>query len=182
MKINELIDRYKTDEFFLTDKDFMNKISVTSYIPIQEKRMIVRDILDKCMDDHDGFVTIDEVDKEIYLTLIMLREYHGLEISDDYDSMVAEYDTLAKSGVLEWLRTDVRDKQVLQDIMYQEQHAILARNSMGAQVAKVANALVGAIEGITNKFEGAINGLDVNKIIPDGVDVKQLMEFVSKYK
>lgn len=172
MKINEFIEKN-----FNTQEEF-EAILARKYIPIQEKRMIARDILDRCIDDTDGFITFDEIDKSIYFVTHALSAYYDLEFSSDYEELVIEYDALCECKyknehpMLEVLTILIGDDlKKLKKVVDKEQTAILSRNSVEAQVAKVANSLA-----------EAINNFDVSKIIPAGTDLNKMMETLNKLK
>lgn len=171
MKIREFIEKdFNTQEEFET-------ILVRKYIPIQEKRMIARDILDRCIDDTDGFITFDEIDKGIYCVTQALSAYCDLEFNSDYEALISEYDALCEYKYKnEYPVLDVftiligDDLKKLKKVIDKEQDAILKRNCIEAQVAKVANALVSTVDE-----------LDVNKIVPDGTNMLEILEMLKKF-
>ena len=168
MKINEFLSN-------VNDKN-VSKIEemvvVRKYVPIQEKRMVARDILDKCVDDVYGHIVVDEVDVSILFKVAQIKAYTCLEFSEDYDEMIEEYDALCKDKWFyffdELIGKDVTEFRV---VMEREKDAMLSVNSIEAQVAKVAYSLV-----------EAINNFDASKIIPEGTDLNQIMETLNKLK
>ena len=179
MKIREFVENAK-DKFIGNVEEM---VLVNKYIPVQKKRILARDILDRCVDDADGFIVVDKFDKEIYFTVAALSEYTCLEFSNDYDTILEEYDALCSAGYLDMLIEMIGlDFYRFEEVFRKEKDAILSRNSVEAQVAKVANSLVEAIDGLAEKLNGAIGDFDVSKIIPEGTNVTQIMDLFNKYK
>ena len=179
MKINEFIEKAngKTatgiDEMVITRK----------YVPIQEKRMIARDVLDRCVDDTDGFITIEQFDKDIYFTIASISAYTNLEFSTDYETLIEEYDALAKDSWFVILPELVGgDITVLWETLVDEEKMLLSRNSIEAQVAKVVDGLLNAIDRISTKFENSIGDIDISKVIPEGTNLNEIMSMLNKLK
>lgn len=180
MKINEFFDNIKK----CNSIEEMEEMSVVrKYIPIQEKRMIARDILDRCVNDIDGFIVIDDVDKSIYFTIKSIAAYTKLEFSEDYEEAIEEYDTIIKCYWLKRFHDFIgADIEVFWNVLLDEEKMILAGNSVEAQVAKVANSLVNAVDRISIKFENSIKDIDISKVIPEGTSFNELMEMLNKLK
>ena len=180
MKIKEFIKNTNINEVTLsTDENIVS----SKYIPVEKKRAIARDILDRCIDDMNGFVTVNEIDREIYFTVSALEGYTVLEFSSDYASIVEEYDALYESGWLDVIPDLIgKDIKTLIEVLDHEEKTLLSRNSIEAQVANVANSLVRAIDGLSEKLEGVVGDFDMKKFIPEGTDVTELLDFISKLK
>lgn len=177
MKINEFIENSNGK----SGNELEAMVLVRNYVPIQEKRMICRDVLDRCVDDSDGYVTIDHFDKTIYFTTAILKAYTNIEFSEDYNSCIEEYDALCKDNWIKVLFVMIGDDiKRFEKVFKNEKSAMLERNSVEAQVAKVVNGLVGAIDALSGKLESSLDGANFN--LPEGVDFTELMDLFKKYK
>lgn len=173
MKVNEIFNQ---DGSFATDIFDFNK-----YIPINQKRILVNNVLMLCAENVNDFVKIDEFKKEIYFMTGALKEYANLEFSSDFDSMVEEYDMLCSSGCLAAL-TEEEDYKRLCALMEKEEKALLLQNSVEAQVAKVANSLIETIDQLSEKLEGSLGGINLGEILPEGTDITGLLNMIDLLK
>ena len=173
MKINEFIEKYNG-----VDK-ISDVIKIKRYISLNKKRMIARDAIDRNMSDIDGFITIDNIGADVSFVMNLIPLYTGLEVIDE----IEDYDALCGSGLMtEIIKAVEADFNDARAILVAEREAVLAQNSIEAQVAKIANSLVTAINGLSGKFADAVGNFDMNKIVPEGTDVNELMELFKKYK
>lgn len=177
MKINEFLNNVNGK----TAEEIESMVIVRKYIPIQEKRMIARDILDRCMNDINGFVVIDNVDKSIYFTINSIAAYTNIEFSEDYEDAIEEYDILVDSYWVKNFNDFIgADIDILWNVLLDEEKMLLTGNSIEAQVAKVANSLVNAVDVISDKINNSIGDFNMNQLIPEGTDVNKLMDMLKK--
>ena len=157
MKVKEFIEKLENNE---------EVNPVKYYIPLQTKRAIVRDVLERNMDDNDGFIKLDRTMADVYFTMSLIGEYFDVEIED----VESDYEAIMAAG---FSFDDVIFKDVCRayKVFDYEEKDLMAQNSIEAQVAKMVNSL-------TN----AISNFDVSKLIPEGTDVNELMELLNKYK
>ena len=166
MKINEFIKKLENDKEIYP---------VKNYIPLQIKRILARDALEKAMDDSDGFIKLDRTMADVYFAMNLIREYFDVEIEDienDYEAIMAAGFSF--------------DDNIFKDICraykvfdYEEKD-LMTQNSIEAQVAKVANSLVNAIDVLSEKMSGAIGDFDINQIVPEGTDVNEFIGMLNK--
>lgn len=173
MKIKELVEKYTGVE------KISNIIKIKRYISLNQKRMLARDAIDRNMDDVDGFITIDNIGADVSFVMNLIPLYTGLEVVDEID----DYDALCGSGIMtEILKAVEKDFDDARAILVAEREAVLAQNSIEAQVARVTDRLTSVINGLSGKFAEVIDGYDVSKIMPEGTNVDELLELIKKYK
>lgn len=168
MKINEFIENINGK----SEEEFEEMIIARKYIPIQDKKMIVRDVIDRCIDDIDGYITVDSVELQMLFQVAKVKAYTNLEFSSDYEEMINEYDMLCRDGWIDVFDVAVgADVDRLLSVMECEKKSALERNSVEAQIAKVATIIA-----------DAINRFDVSKIIPEGIDFNEMLDTLNKLK
>jgi len=173
MKINEFIEKCKGV------KDINEVIEIKKYIPIVSKRTIARDALDRNMDDINGFIEIDNVSADVSFTMGVVCACTGLE----YDDIVSDYDSLCEAQLMDKIIEKIgADYFHALQVLEQEKDAVLTRNSIEAQVARVANSLVEAIDGLSRKLEDSIGDFNINQVIPEGTDLSQLFNMLKTLK
>lgn len=174
MKINELlVNVYKTNF------NWMEELEVKHYIPIMDKKMFVMDVIAACTDEVDGFVAADRFKMNIYFNMKILALYTNLEIKSDFDDMVEQYDILCEHGLLNnILGLFADDYSVMCSTLESLLDELLVQNSIDMQVVKIANKILSVINMVSENS----NGFDLNSILPDGVDINQLINMVNKLK
>ena len=179
MKIKEFLENVKGK----TTEEIEAMIVVRKYIPIQEKRMVARDVLDRCVDDVDGFIAIDEIDRDMFFQIERVKAYTCLEFSENYDDMMNEFDAFCADRWFYILSELIgRDSHEFSRVMTYEKELLLKSNSIEAQIAKVTNSLIGAIDGLSNKIGNSIGEFDMTKILPEGTNMNELLEVLKKFK
>ena len=168
MKINEFIEKLENNK---------EVYPVKSYIPFQSKRIIARDVLERFMDDSDGFIKIDNTMAYVHFYMNLICEYFGVEIEDaenDYDVLMST--GFALEGAI------AQDIERAYKVFECEEKNLMTQNSIEAQVARVANSLVEAIDALSEKMSGAIDEFDMSQIVPEGTDVNELIGLLKKLK
>lgn len=179
MKIYELIESLKNK----SAKEIEDMAVVSRYVPISRKRIVARDILNKCIDDASGFIVIDGIDREVYFTMAVLQEYTCAEVSTEYDVVLEEYDMLCVADVFETLVTLIGDDVAeLLNVIDEEEKMILARNSIEAQVARAVNGFTETVAHVSDAMTSSLSNFDINKMLPQGTTLNDVVNLISKYK
>ena len=168
MKIKEFIEKLENNK---------EVYPVKSYIPLQSKRVIARDALERAMDDADGFVSLDSTMAYVYLCMGLICEYFDVEFDDaenDYDALMSTGFSL--DGAV------AKDMSRAYEVFEFEKKDLMARNSIESQVAKVANSLMIAIDALSEKMNGAIGDFDISQIVPEGTDINELFGMLKRLK
>ena len=173
MKIIEIVEATR-----MNPNARMSKLLETkNYLPFSEKIDLVSRIVDKCTIDNNGFIQINEIDQYIHFTIESIKAYTNIEFNEDY---IADYDLLCSSGLLGVVidTFDGEYKMILNMVEMQKRY-VLEQNKVEFQVAKVANALVGAIDQFGAAMSGKVDDLD-KLVTPE--NIQMFKEFVGKIK
>lgn len=174
MKVQELLTKINNANF-----DLNTELEIKKYIPIMDKKMFVMDVISSCTDDIDDFISVDRFKMNIYFDMKALDLYTNLEIADDFDEMVVQYDMLCESGMMNKIIVLFEeDYCAMCDVLDSELNELLIQNSIEAQVVKVANKVNNLIDGIGI----ALDGLDINTILPEGANINELIDTIKMLK
>lgn len=174
MKVQELIKNISNDTFNLE-----KSLEIKKYIPIMDKKRFVMDIISECTNDVDDFVVVDRFKMNIYFDMKVLEAYTNLEIADDFDDMISQYDMLCENGVINQIVSLFKnDYDLLHTVLENVLDELLVQNSIEAQVVKIANK----VNRVITDFGDKLNSIDFNAMIPEGVDINQLIDVMNKLK
>ena len=171
MKVQELLSNMYDNNF-----NFLEELNVKHYIPVLEKKQFVVGVLAACTDENDGFVSVDRFKMNIYFNMKVLELYTNLEIADNFDDMIEQYDALCENCVMDGLLSLFADDyKMMCNVLDGELDVLLVQNSIDAQVVRIANKISNFLD-ITSS---GLNGLDLNTVLPD---VANLTELLNKLK
>lgn len=169
MKINELVTKARNKNF-----DFNTGLQIKNYLPIMEKKSFVTDVIALYTDDIDGFITVDRFNMNIYFDMKMMAVYTNLDISSDFNEMVAQYDELCENGLLDKIITLIDDEYTTMNaILEDDLDELLVQNSIDVQVVKIANKISSFIDNISE---------NMGNILPEGTDIQSLLETLNILK
>ena len=99
MKINELLEMYKKNKMI----NLKNVLEVEEYISTPLKRKMCELVLDSCIEDNDGVLSFDSLDRYLLFTISVISMHTNLEFSIDDEGFTSidEYDELNKVGLIE---------------------------------------------------------------------------------
>lgn len=90
----------------------------TEYIPVKEKHDIAMRVIALCTENDNGLVLLNKFNENIYFSMFMFNAYTGVEINEDFDALVGEYDKLCSVGVFDVLKaTCARDYSRAEEIL-----------------------------------------------------------------
>lgn len=174
MKVRELVELVKTEDFSLQEK-----LNIKRYIPVMDKKMIAMDVIAACTDDLDGFVEVDRFTMGIYFDMCVLQKYTNLEVSFDFDEMITEYDNLCEFDLVNIIISYFENDYIkCKDILNDELESFLVQNSLEAQVIEVVNKINALLDEVSDKFAD----VNLSNIITDGVNLGELMETIKLLK
>lgn len=174
MKINELLTNVYSSDF-----NWMEELEVKHYIPIMDKKMFVMDVISACTDEVDGFVSADRFKMNIYFNMKVLGLYTNLEIANDFDIMVEQYDLLCEKGVFNNLLSLFTDEySVMCNTLESLLDELLIQNSIDMQVVRIANKISSTIDVLFDE----LNNVDIRSILQDSMNVDELRNFVNRLK
>lgn len=178
MKVNTFVKKFKEDEF-KNEKDMFK----TEYIPVKEKHDIAMRVIALCTENDNGLVLLNKFNENIYFPMFMFNAYTGVEISEDFDALVGEYDKLCSVGVFDVLKvTCARDCSRAEEILSFEEQRLKYQNSIEASFAQIANGINTSLTTLSDSLAGKIDDFDINSILPEGADINELLSTLDKLK
>lgn len=173
MKVLELVNKFNNEGFE------PNSLITRTYVPVIEKRRFALDVISACTDDIDDFVTVNKFMMNIYFDMNMLGVYTNLDIPNDFDEMIDQYDMLCEYGIMnKFIDLFVDEYYETWNILEGELDLLLVQNSVDAQIVKVANKVNKIIDVLGDK----LNCIDFNAILPEGTDINQLIDMINLLK
>ena len=170
MTVQELLKKINNKTFNLE-----KSLEIKKYIPIMNKKKFVMDVIATYTDDIDGLITVDRFNMYIYFDMKVLSLYTNLEISDDFNEMIMQYDMLCESGMRDKIIILFEnDYDILCALLEDELETLLIQNSIDTQVVKIANKINDIIDVISEK----LSDVDFNAILPEGTDMNKLIEMI----
>ena len=174
MNVQELIKKINNKTF-----NIEKSLEIKNYITIMDKKKFAMDVIAACTDDIDGFVSVDRFKMNIYFNMKVLGLYTNLEVAEDFDSMIEQYDVLCEKGLLDIILASFQnDYAAMCKVLEGMLDELLVQNSIEAQVVRIANKLSFAIDTIGSNFDK----LDLNSILPDGENIMELMNKINELK
>lgn len=149
------------------------------YLPIEDKRKLVVGVIAMCTDDIGGLVEVDQFRMNIYFEMNMLKEYFDLDVSNNFDKLMKEYDTVCESGVLYKVHSLLSyEYDALKELLDQELKELLEENSIEKQLSKLVVKLHDAIKTLDDK----IKGVDINDMLLSGMDMSSVSKILNMLK
>ena len=174
MKVQELIKKINNKTF-----NIEKSLEVKKYIPIMDKKRFAMDAISACTDDVDNFITVDRFKMNIYFDMKVLSIYTNLEIVDDFDEMIIQYDALCESEIMNRIITLFEeDYNAMRGVLDDALEELLVQNSIDAHVVKIANKINQAIDIFSNK----LNDVDFNSMLPEGINMDDFAEIINALK
>lgn len=178
MKVNTFVKKFKEDEF-KNEKDMFK----TEYIPVKEKHDIAMRVIALCTENDNGLVLLNKFNENIYFSMFMFNAYTGVEISEDSDVLVDEYDKLCGVGVFDTLKAAcLKDYSRAEEILSFEEQRLKYQNSIEASFAQIANGINTSLTTLSDSLAGKIDDFDINSILPEGADINELLSTLDKLK
>ena len=178
MKIREFIEKMKEN-----GADISRTISAKMYIPVSDKMLMTKGILDECIDYERGFIKFDSIKKHLMFTFSVIEAHTELRFSNNFDEKVNEYDLLCENDLLDMIintfKRDYDESRCILDMMCLD---MLSESSIEASVAKVAQSVVENLDVFIGTLADKIEDLDVEKIIPKDLDLDKLQELLNRFK
>lgn len=181
MKVNTFVKKMKEDKFenFKNIKDFIK----TEYIPVKVKRDIALRTLEQCTANDNGFIHIDKLIENVYFSMFMFNTYTGVEISEDFETLLEEYDKLCSIGVFDLIKEIlVIDYTRAEKILSDEEDRVMYQNSAEASFAQIASSINENLTTLTDALASKIYDFDINSILPEGADINELLSTLDKLK
>ena len=179
MKINEFIAKVGKIENTTVIK---NALTIKEYLPFSEKKDLAKRIIARSIEEENGFVRIDEIDKYLIFTIAVLQAYTNLEFDTNMNVAAEEYDLLAKGNKL-GLIIDMFDSEykIILDLVNMEANYVTQKNSTAYQMATLFDGLNQTITKIGDALMYKIDNFDITDLGVSKNELGQLLDFVGKY-
>lgn len=176
MRINEFIEYIKNGEFELEAG-----LEVKKYLPIELKKTIAQGIIYDCTDNSEGAIKVDSLERYMSYVRHMIIHHTNLEYTDeDYDTLCStEYgETTLLNAIMERFGSDAQECSRVLDLMMND---YMQENTIEFAVIKLLNGLGNSLDGIIGVLNEKINDFDLKSMLPENMDVQQVMGFLEKY-
>ena len=176
MKISEFVAQAGKNRSI----DMRKLIDTKTYLPINEKRSLIKDILNQCTHNEDGIVRINGIDQYIAFTVKTIAAYTNLEFDEDY---IADYDTLCESGMLgPVIETFDGEYKTVLNLLELEKKYLLEENSIEMQIGKFLNGILNSLDGLVGTFAEKVASFDMSKLPVSEEDIAKINQFLNNVK
>lgn len=178
MEINEFVEKIKEDGF-----ENIESFIKTNYIPVKIKQDIALRTLEQCTRNDNGFIHLDQFIENIYFSMFMFNAYTEVNVSEDFDMLLEEYDKLCSVGVLDLIKElYFEDYTRAERILSYEEGKLMYQNSVEASFAQIASGINVSLTTLSDLLARKIDSFDINSILPEGVDINELLSTLDKLK
>lgn len=178
MEINEFVEKIKEDGF-----ENIESFIKTNYIPVKVKQDIALRTLEQCTKNDNGFICLDKFIENICFSMFMFNTYTEVKISEDFDTLLEEYDKLCSIGALDLVKElYFEDYTRAERILSYEEGKLMHQNSVEASFAQIASGINVSLTTLANAFAKKIDGFDINSILPESADINELLSTLDKLK
>lgn len=178
MTIKEFIETIKDNTISLADL-----IAAKKYISSAEKIRIAKEVMDTSVEYDRGFVKFDSYKKHLAFTFSVLEAYTNLHFTDDWSDKMQEYDMLCENDLLDKIidtfRKDYEASLEVFDMMCED---MLADNAIEASIVRLATSITENLDVFVGALVDKIEELDIEKIIPNDLDLNKLTGLLNKIK
>lgn len=142
-------------------------LDVKDYVGIKAKKVLVDEIIDKCIIYEDGILKFNEIDKYIAFTMMVIAAYTNIELSFDIEE---DYDQLCQSKLLNAVvETFAGEYENVKLLLAMQCDYILSANNIEAQLGRVLTSALDKLDAFTN--------------LPIDIDsINKVMEFINSQK
>ena len=178
MEINEFVEKIKEDGF-----ENIESFIKTNYIPVKVKQDIALRTLEQCTKNDNGFIHLDKFIENICFSMFMFNAYTEVKISEDFDTLLEEYDKLCSIGALDLVKElYFEDYTRAQRILSYEESKLMYHNSVEASFAQIASGINVSLTTLADSLARKIDGFDINSILPESTDINELLSTLDKLK
>ena len=178
MLVREFIEKAQN-----SGESLFNLIAAKKYISSAEKIRLAKTVIDTTVEYDRGFIKFDSYKKHLSFTFGFIESHTDLRFADDWADKMQEYDMLCENGLVEviinMLRDDYEDSLVILDMMCND---MLADNSIEASMARLVQSVTDNLDVFVGAIADKLEDLDIEKIIPKGLDLNKLQRLLNKLK
>lgn len=181
MKVKEFVEEIKVTTSI---EELLKNIIKKTYIPVMEKKELALATLALSTTNDDGFMQVDEFKKDICFKMLFLKQYTTLEITDDFDSFINEYDVLESADVTEVFFDAYLCEEYKRAlcILEQETKNLLNSNSIEAQLSKLIQHIGDSADSLIGLFNEKLEGFDISSILPEDMSTNEFIQIIERLK
>lgn len=185
MKIKEFVEIMESNKSKIYSKtdasamsNFIKKtLDVKDYLPLQEKKDLISQIIDASIIYENSMYKFDEIDKYVYLVMFSIVAYTNIELSDDIEN---DYDELCRSGLLTMIVDSFKDeyKSVMM-LLDMQCNYILADNALGAKFGTFVEGLSKNIDSLADVLKSKVEAMNFDM---SNLDLDNIQSLLEKFK
>ena len=176
MKINEFVANMSHVDF-----NMEKALEVKRYLPIEEKKLIAQGILYECIENVDGVMKIDSVQKYLSYVKYMILKHTNLEYTqEDYDALCSTVygESNLLGAIFDTFRHDADSCYEILQMMVDDR---IRDGSIEASVTKFLAKVGEIVESMSEKLNDKVDDFDFSKMIPSDADKNTLYKFLNTY-
>lgn len=175
MKVQELMVNIHRKDF-----NMEKELQVKKYLPIEVKKTIAQGIIYDCITEEDGVVKIDSIQQYLSYVKYMILYHTNLEYKEeDYDKLCSTKcnNTSLLNAIFDCFPEDAKECSRILNFKVEN---LMQENSTNFVLAKFLYNLDSKLELIANVINTKIQGLNLDSIIPDNIDLDQIKKFLNE--
>ena len=176
MKVNELLMSIHRKDF-----NMEKELQIKKYLPIEEKKLIVKGIIYECTEQTDGVIKIDSVQQYLSYIKFMILHHTNLEYTqEDYDKLCStEYnDATLLNAIMAYFGEDAKECSRILNLMLDD---YLQETTIEFTVAKFLSNLSNLIGDVADKLNQKIENIDLSTMVPNNIDSDKVVKFLNTY-
>lgn len=176
MKINELLMSIHRKDF-----NIEKELRVKKYLPIEEKKLIAKGIMYESIEEVDGIVKIDSVQRYLSYVKYMLLHHTNLEYTqNDYDALCStEYNGMTLlNAIMKCFSEDATECSRILNLVaddYNQEKSI--ENEVSKFLYNLSNVLTNLVGAVSSK----VDNFDFEDILPKDFDAEKMSKFFQQY-
>lgn len=185
MKIKEFVEIMEANKSKIYSKTDANAMSnfikktleVKDYLPLQEKKDLISQIIDASIIYENSMYKFDEIDKYVHLVMFSVGAYTNIELSDDIED---DYDELCRNGLLDTVVDTFRGEyQAVMMLLNMQCNYILADNALGAKLGAFVEGLSKNIDSLAGVLKAKVESMDFDM---SNLDLNNIQSLLEKFK
>ena len=149
------------------------------YITISKKRELANKVVLMSSYNVDGLIKIDSFKRKVYTFMLAAEGYLDENFGEDFDAMMDKYDELIQSDVGKQIMT-LNDYADFEWFVFNAARDAENMNSIECSVAKMCQAVVDAVNNISDALSDKISEFDTD--ILNDTNIMELMSVINKFK
>lgn len=184
MKIKEFVEIMEANKSKIYSKTDANAMSnfikktldVKDYLPLQEKKDLISQIIDASIIYENSMYKFDEIDKYVHLVMFSIAAYTNIELSNIED----DYDELCRNGLLDTVVDTFRGEyQSVMMLLNMQCNYILADNTLGAKLGAFVEGLSKNIDSLADVLKSKVEAMNFDM---SDLNLDNIQSLLEKFK